>query len=126
MPNVKNKNRRQENLIRETFEAGSSVVVDNTNPSRTDREKLITLGKEYNAHTVAYYFSSQIRECMDRNRSRDGKACVPDVAIYSTLHKLEQPSYDEGFDEIYYVEIGLGPASFTTKEWQQESINGTE
>lgn len=31
---------------------------------------------------------------------------MPLAAIYGTNKKLQMPSYEEGFDEIYYVRIG--------------------
>jgi hypothetical protein len=38
-----------------------------------------------------------------RNRQREGKARVPDVALFVTRKKLAPPSYDEGFDEIQVI-----------------------
>jgi len=34
---------------------------------------------------------------------REGKARVPDVAIFVTAARLEPPSYEEGFDRIWLV-----------------------
>jgi hypothetical protein len=38
-----------------------------------------------------------------RNRGREGKARVPNVAIFAIAKRLTPPSYDEGFEEIYRV-----------------------
>src|SRR5438876_761052 len=43
MPNNKKHSLRQHQLIEEAFQAGSSVVVDNTNPMLEDRAELIQL-----------------------------------------------------------------------------------
>ena len=102
-PNNKNRNRRQERLIRAALEADSPVVVDNTNPTPEDRRVLIEVGRELRAAIVGYYFEPTVRECVGRNRRRTGKARVPDVAIFATAKRLIPPSYSEGFDELFRV-----------------------
>jgi predicted kinase len=104
-PNNRNRNRRQAQLIEAALGAGSSVVVDNTNPTVEDRQSLLRLGREHGAKIVGYYFESTARECVERNRLRAGKAKVPDVAIYATAKKLVPPSYSEGFDELFRVRL---------------------
>jgi predicted kinase len=120
MRNVRNKARRQEKLIRQAFEQGQSVVVDNTNPSVADRAPLIALGREYGARVIGYYFASHLKECLERNRQREGTACVPDVALYTTGRKLELPTYTEGFDQLYYVELNPEQQGFIISEWQED------
>ena len=109
--NNKNRSRRQEQLIREAFAAGRSMVVDNTNPTAEERRSLVALGHEHGAKVIGYFFDSTVRECLMRNRRRTGKARVPDVALYATAKKLVSPSYEEGLDELYDVRIvEAGPA----------------
>jgi predicted kinase len=103
--NNKNRNRRQAHLIEGALRAGSSVVVDNTNPTVEDRRPLIQVGREFGAEIAGYYFDSTVRQCVERNRRRAGKAQVPDVAIYATAKRLERPSYSEGFDELFRVRL---------------------
>ncbi len=97
--------RRQMQLVEEALQARQSVVVDNTNPALADRESLIHLGHECGAQVTGYYFESQVRSSLERNKTRLGKARVPDVAIYVTASKLVPPSYAEGFDTLYDVHI---------------------
>lgn len=108
--NNKNPNRRQARLIEAALETGSSVVVDNTNPTVEDRRPLIRLGRELGARIVGYYFDSTVRQCVERNRRRAGKDKVPDVAIYATASRLEHPSLSEGFDELFRVRLTDDPA----------------
>ena len=103
--NNKNPKRRQTQLIEAALEQGSSVVVDNTNPTVEDRLTLIELGRKFGARTVGYYFESEVRRCIGRNRRRLGKERVPDVAIFATAKRLVAPSYSEGFDELFRVRI---------------------
>jgi predicted kinase len=103
--NNRNRNRRQAQLIEASLEAGSSVVVDNTNPTVEDRRPLIELGRRFGVRIVGHYFDSTVRRCIERNRLRAGKEKVPDVAIYATATKLVPPSYAEGFDELLRVRL---------------------
>lgn len=92
-------------LLQDCFEKQESFVVDNTNPTAEDRKRYIKPAIERGYRIVGYYFKSVIRECVDRNEKRDGKAKVPSHVIANIQNKLEMPSYEEGFDELYYVSI---------------------
>jgi predicted kinase len=118
--NNKNPNRRQAQLIEAALQEGKSVVVDNTNPTADERRPLIELGRQYGAKIVGYYFESEVRRCLERNRQRTGKARVPDVAIYATAKKLVRPSYSEGFDELFYVRI-TGDSAFEVLPYTGEA-----
>jgi predicted kinase len=107
-PNVANKDRRQAELMRQALSAGLSVVIDNTNPSLADRASLIAIAREYGARVLGYYFTATTREAVGRNRGRDGKARVPDVAIFARAKRLVRPALAEGFDELYAVAIDPG------------------
>ncbi|HEX6099347.1 MAG TPA: ATP-binding protein [Thermoanaerobaculia bacterium] len=103
MPTVRDRDTKQRDLIVAALAAGKSVVVDNTNPTPAVRAPLIELGKAMGARVVAYYFEITPKEAVARNRGREGKARVPDVAIFVTAKKLVPPSFDEGFDEVRVV-----------------------
>lgn len=117
--NSKHPGRRQAQLIEEALQNGRSVVIDNTNPTVEDRKPLISLGRMYGAEITGYYFEPQVRQCLERNRLREGKARVPDVAIYVTARKLVRPSYAEGFDKLFYVRI-TGDSTFEIQEWKED------
>jgi predicted kinase len=104
-PHNRNKNRRQEQLLHAALSAGRSVVVDNTNPTPEDRRPLVRLGHEHGAKVLGYFFEASVRGCLRRNEMREGKARVPDVAIYATAKKLVAPSTEEGFDELICVRL---------------------
>ncbi|NES24750.1 MAG: ATP-binding protein [Symploca sp. SIO3E6] len=115
--NNKNRSRRQAQLIEEALQTGRSVVVDNTNPTVEDRATLIELGNKHSAQIIGYYFQSQVRRCLERNQQRLGKARVPDVAIYVTIKKLVQPSYSEGFQQLFYVQMAR-ESGFVVRPWK--------
>src|SRR5579859_3202839 len=85
LKNNSNPARKQRQLIEEALQQGLSVVVDNTNPTIAERKELIDLGRLYNAEITGYFFAVQVKQCLERNRAREGKARVPDVAIFATL-----------------------------------------
>lgn len=94
---------REKFLVEECIEKGKSFAVDNTNPTRLDRERYIVPAKAAGYRIVGYFMQSKIRECIQRNNKRQGKEKVPEGAIVCTSNKLEMPSYEEGFDELYFV-----------------------
>src|SRR5205823_1808061 len=119
--NNKNPNRRQLQLIESAFQAKHSVVVDNTNPTFEVRKLLIELGHLYGATITGYYFEPNLKQSLERNKQRSGKAKVPDVAIYATNKKLEPPAYAEGFDKIYIVRTAAN-ALFEINEWSGNTL----
>src|SRR5262249_44832333 len=118
-PNNRNPARRQRQLIEEALGAGRSVVVDNTNPTAADPAEPIALARCLGATVTGYYSESRLAECLERNRQRQGKARVPDPALYATRKRLCLPSLAEGFDRLYYVRL-LGEGRFEVLDWNEE------
>jgi predicted kinase len=99
LPGSANKSVRQARDLRAALGAGQSVVVDNTNPAVADREEIIGVG------VIGYYFAATARDCVGRNRGREGTARVPPVAIFTAAKRLVVPTTQEGFDELWQVTI---------------------
>lgn len=93
-------------------------VIDNTNPSRLDRSKYIEPAKASRFSVIGYYFQSKVEDCLRRNADRPEIERVPDVAIFSAAKKLELPSLNEGFEQLYYVRLENG--QFVVEEWLDE------
>ncbi len=117
----KNKDQMQAELIEAAFQEQRSVVVDNTNATIQDRLTLIDLGRKYDAKVIGYYFQPVVSSSRKRNIQRTGKAQVPDKAIFITAHKFTPPSYEEGFDRLYYVRIA-NDSTDENPEWVIEEI----
>ena len=112
------KTRHQEKLlIEECVRSESNFAVDNTNPTRLDRERYIKPAKEAGYRVIGYFLESKIKDCIQRNALREGKARIPEKAIAATSNKLEIPSFGEGFDELYFVKNN-GEA-MTIEEWRK-------
>ena len=125
LQNNRQPGRRQAQLVEAALQAQRSVVIDNTNPTVEVREPLIRIGHMYGAEVIGYYFESQVKASIERNKQRTGKAKVPDVAIYVTSKKLVRPSYTEGFDKLFSVRIAdNGP--FEVRDWVDEEIVSQE
>jgi predicted kinase len=115
-PNNRHPARRQRQLVEEALAAGRSVVLDNTNARPEDRAELLALARAFGATVAGYYFESRLADCLERNRQREGKARVPDVALYATRKRLCRPSPAEGFDRLSYVRL-LGEGRFEVLDW---------
>ena len=109
--------RRQRQLIEEAFAQGRSVAVDNTNPTAAERVPLVQLGRAAGARVVACWFDAKLQECLERNRGREGKARVPEVALRVTQRRLVPPAPEEGYDEIREVRLVPGAGFAVRTLW---------
>ena len=107
--------------IERAFQEQHSVIIDNTNVTVHDRQPLIDTGRRYNTTITGYYFEPDVTGSRTRNQKREGKAQVPGKVIFITVHKLEPPSYTEGFDTLYYVRVEKNSTS-AKPAWEREEI----
>lgn len=105
---------RERTLFQTCLSVGLPCVIDNTNPSRSERALYLEAAKAANFRTIGYYFQTQVEACVQRNAQRS-YGVVPDKAIYGTLGRLERPQLSEGFDELFYVRIS--ETGFVIEEW---------
>jgi predicted kinase len=111
--------RRERILLAACLEAKQPFVVDNTNVTRESRAGYISQAKAAGFSVIGYYFKSALQSAIERNDRRNGRARIPLKGIVATHRKLELPSHDEGFDRLFYVEIG-DDGAFIVKEWSDE------
>jgi predicted kinase len=106
------KTRHREGVLYDAcLQAKQPVVLDNTNPSRSERARYIDPARAAGFEVVGYYFRSVVSECLARNDAREGAQRIPPRGV-----RLELPSLDEGFDALYYVR--LGDQGFEVSGWQ--------
>lgn len=113
-----NTRNKEKQFIEKCIELHQRVVIDNTNPTKESRRKYIKEFQDANYRVIGYYFQSKIDICLERNAQRIGKSKIPEIGILSTFKKLEIPEIEEGFNELYYVEIERG--KFIIKKWENE------
>jgi predicted kinase len=116
MRNNRQPQRRQERLIEAALAAGRSVVVDNTNPRAADRAPIVATARRFGADVAGYYFPTEAQMALRRNRARQGRDRVPDVAIFVAKKRLEPPTYAEGFDQLFTVTVKEETRTFDVDE----------
>lgn len=100
-----NTRNREDIFLHACLSTQMPFVVDNTNASRIERQKYITLAKNRLYSITGYYFQSSLADALLRNSTRPGKANIPEVGVKGTFRKLEMPVPEEGFDKIFFVKL---------------------
>jgi predicted kinase len=101
------------------IETGQRFVVDNTNPTKAERQVYLRVAKDAGFRVVGYYFQSRVEDCKRWNEQRPADRQVPPRGILGTAGRMELPSLEEGFDKLRYVRIEEG-GGFVIEEWQDE------
>ncbi len=114
---------REQMLIEACLACQQSFVVDNTNVSREKRARYIALAKAAGFRVIGYYFRTKLGDSIARNRARVPGQIVPVKGIAGMYHQLQVPVPDEGFDNLYVVEIN-GAGGFDVQEWAGEPEGG--
>jgi predicted kinase len=109
---------RENKFLELCIQTQQAFVIDNTNPTKTERLKYIAAAKEAKFKIIGYFFQSKVSEALLRNEARKGKEKIPEIGIKGTFKRLELLEYSEGFDELYFVEIIDN--QFIIKEWKNE------
>lgn len=115
-PNARRPERRQRRLLEAHLREGRSVAIDNTNPTPAERTPLIEIARSLGARVVSATLISSVADALRRNAARQGRARVPDVAIFSVAKRWIAPSLEEGFDRCLEVRIGDEDAGFVVWE----------
>ena len=97
---------RQRLLIRACLEARQPFVVDDTNAARARRAEHIAAAKAAGFRVRGFFFRTSLADALRRNRERPAERVVPVAGVAGTYKRLESPRWEEGFDELYTVEIG--------------------
>ena len=108
---------REDILLFACFAAQQPVVIDNTNTLAAQRTRYVQLAKAAVFRSVLYFFDVSTRTAVGRNSGREGKARVANVAIFGSQKKLQRPTSDEGFDEMYRVTADDKDAAFVVERW---------
>ena len=106
---------KEKQALMECLIYGKSFVIDNTNPTISERALYIQKAKEYGFHIIGIFFQSRVKDCVERNKTRGYK--VPSKAIACTSNKIQLPSSVEGFDELYFVKIENN--NYLISKWEE-------
>ncbi|MBV8253374.1 MAG: AAA family ATPase [Chitinophaga sp.] len=113
-----NTRNREDIFLDACLRTSQKFVIDNTNLTVADRAKYISLAKQHQYQIRCYYFQSNLGEALIRNNTRSGKALIPEKGVRGAYNRLQIPSPEEGFDEMFYVTIKDN--QFDIKPWQHE------
>jgi predicted kinase len=94
---------RERRLVDTCIAVHQSFVIDNTNPTVIDRKRYIDAARASKFQIIGYRFDTPFATMIERNGMRHGRYRVPEMAIKSTLKRLEEPDISEGFDALYRV-----------------------
>ncbi|WP_375560791.1 ATP-binding protein [Bernardetia sp. OM2101] len=98
-----NTRNKESKLLDFCLEFQQRLVIDNTNPTKKERTKYIQKLKKRGFKIIGILFEIPIQTALKRNELREGKAKIAEIGILSTYKKMELPTYEEGFDEIYIL-----------------------
>ena len=100
-PNTVNITRQQMwfDIINE-LRAGNSIICDDINSKIKTRKELLDLIKKIPCRKILVVMSTPLEECLKRNAKR--KFRLPDFVVRGSFEKFEEPTLEEGWDEILY------------------------
>jgi predicted kinase len=110
---------RERMLLTACLTSDQPYVVDNTNPTKAERAYYIQRARLKRFRVIGYYFAESPADCLQRNAARPKLEQVPAVAVYATANKLQPPSLEEGFDQLFTVR--LQEETFQIDPWQPDS-----
>lgn len=96
---------RERQLLEECLRAGRPFVADNTNVLAEERARFIGPARAAGYRVAGYFFRTEPRAAIARNKLREGRAVIPIPGILGTYKKLQEPRMGEGFDALYAVTL---------------------
>lgn len=110
---------RERVLLDACLGAGITFVVDNTNVTPAERARYIAPARAAGFRVRGYFLQSRLDACLARNAQRTGNARIPDAGVRGRHAELVIPTLEEGFDELFFVEL-VGE-EFRVTLWRTEA-----
>ena len=110
---------REQIILRACLEAKQPFVVDNTNALTRFRATYIEAAKAAHFRVIGYYFRTNLSVALQRNQQRPPHQVVPEKGLFGTYHQLNLPTWEEGFDELYYV-TSTENQEFDVQGWRND------
>jgi predicted kinase len=112
--------KREALMLQACLAAKQPFVIDNTNVLKSERAPYIERARVAGFQVVGCYFQARLQEALERNRQRSGKANIPEKGLIARYNQLQIPRMDEGFNQLFYVQIDPQAGEFLVKEWSDE------
>jgi predicted kinase len=94
---------REAEFVRLCLETRQPFVVDNTNPTPADRRRYVEPARAAGFRVIAYLVDAGDAVALARNAARSGRARVPESGVAGTARRLQRPTPEEGFDELWHA-----------------------
>lgn len=107
---------RESILIASCIAAKQPFVIDNTNILPLDRAAYIARARSAGFAVTGYYFRTEVRAAIARNKKRTDKKPLVVPAILGSYKRLEPPTLAEGFNRLYTVRLSAA-GEFTVNDW---------
>jgi predicted kinase len=85
------------------LDSSQRFVVDNTNPTPTDRRRYVEPARAAGFRVIGYLVEVDPSLALARNAERTGRARVPVAGVVGTGRRLLRPTPEEGFDELWHA-----------------------
>lgn len=99
---------REAEFLRLCLETRQPFVVDNTNPTPADRRRYVEPARAAGFTVIGYLVEIDDAEALGRNAERAGRARVPVAGVVGTSRRLQRPTPEEGFEELWHARAGPG------------------
>ncbi len=107
--------RREELLIKACLEGKTPFVLDKMNLTRPHRAGYIAAARASGFKVRGYFFETDLGAALQRNARRDASQRVPQAGLRAANASLQQPSREEGFDDLFLVHMD-GEGGFKVEE----------
>jgi predicted kinase len=94
---------REAAFLEACLQSGQRFVVDNTNPTPSDRRRYVEPARDAGFRVVGYLVEVDRSLALARNAQRTGRARVPVAGVVGTERRLQRPTPEEGFDELWHA-----------------------
>jgi predicted kinase len=99
---------REAEFVNLCLQTRQPFVVDNTNPTPADRARYVEPARAAGFTVIGYLVDVDHAEALGRNAERAGKARVPVSGVMGTAKRLQRPTLEEGFDELWHATAAPG------------------
>jgi predicted kinase len=100
--------KREAAFVRACLETRQPFVVDNTNPTPADRRRYVEPARAAGFRVLAYLVEVDDAEALARNAERPSRERVPATGVFGTRRRLQRPTPEEGFDELWHATAARG------------------
>jgi predicted kinase len=94
---------REAELLRLCLETRQPFVVDNTNATPAERRRYVEPARAAGFRVIGYLVEVDELEALGRNAERSGRRRVPVAGVIGTSRRLQRPTLEEGFDELWHA-----------------------